>query len=130
MKTARQAQRDARRLFKACLVNGLIDETRARGVVQRLVDARRPGALPVVSRFQRLVRLDRTAHHAAVDSAAPLPADLRAAFEAGVQRRWGPGIAVSFAADPALLGGVRITVGSDVYDGTVKAELAALEARL
>jgi F-type H+-transporting ATPase subunit delta len=129
MKTAKQAQRDARQLFRLCLVDGSLDEDRARQVVQRLVDAGRPGILPVLSRFQRLVRLDRTKHSADVMSAVPLPPDIRALLEAGVARLYGPGIVTSFTEDPALLGGVRLTVGSDVYDGTIKAGLAALEAR-
>jgi F-type H+-transporting ATPase subunit delta len=129
MKTAKQAQRDARQLFRLCLVDGSLDEARARQVVQRLVDAGRPGTLPILSRFQRLVRLDRTKHSADVMSAVPLPPDIRALLEAGVARLYGPGIVTSFTEDPALLGGVRLTVGSDVYDGTIKAGLAALEAR-
>lgn len=129
MKTAKQAQRDARELYHLCLVDGRLDESRARDVVRRLVDGQRPGAFRILSRFQRLVRIDRTAHHADVRSAIPLSDDLRAQFEAAVKRQWGPGVTVSFAADPGLLGGVRIAVGSDVYDGTVKAGLAALEAR-
>ena len=129
MKTAKQAQRDARQLFRLCLVDGSLDEDRARQVVQRLVDAGRPGTLPVLSRFQRLVRLDRTKHSAEVTSAVPLSADTRALLEAGVARLYGPDIVTSFTEDPALLGGVRLTVGSDVYDGTIKAGLAALEAR-
>lgn len=129
MKTAKQAQRDARQLFRLCQVNGSLSETHARNVVQRLVDAARPGAFPVLSRFQRLVRLDRLKHRADVTSAAPLPPDIRALLEAGVARLYGPGIVMSFTEDPALLGGVRVAVGSDVYDGSVKARLAALEVR-
>lgn len=36
---------------------------------------------------------------------------------------------VAFAAVPALIGGVRITVGSDVYDSSVRGRLAGLEDR-
>ncbi len=129
MKTAKQAQRDARQLFRLCLADGSLDEGRARLVVQQLVDAARPGTFPVLSRFHRLVRLDRANHRADVMSAVPLPPDIRALLEAGVARLYGPGIVTSFTEDPALLGGVRLTVGSDVYDGTIKAGLAALEAR-
>jgi F0F1-type ATP synthase delta subunit len=35
-----------------------------------------------------------------------------------------------FAVDPALIGGLRIQVGSDVYDGSIRARLATLDARL
>ena len=40
---------------------------------------------------------------------------------------YGPGISTSFAHNPALIGGMRIHVGSDVYDGSVRAGLDALE---
>jgi F-type H+-transporting ATPase subunit delta len=130
MKTAKQAQREARQLFRLCRATGSLDEDRARLVVQRLIDASRPGTFPVLSRFQRLVRLDRATHRADVTSALPLVADIRAQLEAGVARIYGPGMAIAFAEDPSLLGGVRITVGSDVYDGTISAGLAALEAAL
>ena len=42
-------------------------------------------------------------------------------------RRYGPETSTSFRESPALIGGMRIRVGSDVYDGSVKAGLAALE---
>ena len=73
------------------------------------------------------MRLDATRHRAEVDSAVPLPADVRAGIEAALARLYGPGVATTFADDPALIGGVRIKVGSDVYDGSVKGSLAALE---
>jgi F-type H+-transporting ATPase subunit delta len=129
MKTTKQAQRDARQLFRLCLVNGSLDEERARSVVDRLVGAARPGTLPVLTRFHRLVRLDGAKHRAEVTSAVLLTPDLRAQLEAAVARLYGPGIAVAFAEDPALLGGVRITVGSDVYDGSIRGGLAALESK-
>jgi F-type H+-transporting ATPase subunit delta len=128
MKTAKQAQREARQLFRLCLANGSLDETRTRLAVQRLIDAAKPGTLATLSRFQRLVRIDRAKHRADVTSAMPLPAAVRRELEAAVAQKYGPGIATSFEEDPALLGGVRITIGSDVYDGTIRGRLAALES--
>ena len=49
------------------------------------------------------------------------------AIEAGLTRRYGPGLSTAFVQRPALIGGMRIQVGSDVYDGSVRAGLAALE---
>jgi F-type H+-transporting ATPase subunit delta len=129
MKTARQAQREARQLFRLCLANGSLDETRTRIVVQRLADAGKPGALATLSKLQRLVRLDRAKHRADVTSATPLSADVRGQLEAALAERHGRDVVTSFAEDPALLGGVRVAVGSDVYDGTIRGRLAALEAR-
>jgi F-type H+-transporting ATPase subunit delta len=129
MKTKKQLQREARQIFQICLVDGSLDESRVRHVVRRLVDAHRPGTLPILTRFHRLVRLDREKHTADVESAAPLAADAQGAIEAGLVKRFGPGIVTSFRDNPALIGGVRIKVGSNVYDDSIKGRLAALEAR-
>ncbi len=112
-----------------CVVNGLLDEVRARTVVTRLAAARRRGSLGVLAHFYRLVRLDRASHTGVVESAAPLPPDVSGSVEAGVLRTYGPGIDLSFAENAALIGGMRVKVGSDVYDGSVRAALAKLEER-
>jgi len=127
MKTTRQTKHEAKRLFRLCLVNGLLDESRVRQVVQRIIDGKRRGGLALLSHFQRLVKLDSARHRAEVESAMPLPEDLRASVQTGLARTYGPGISASFAHNPELIGGMRIKVGSDVYDGSVRARLAALE---
>jgi F-type H+-transporting ATPase subunit delta len=127
MKTNKQIKREAKRLFRLCLVNGFLDKGRTRQVVQRIIDDKRRGGLTLLSHFQRLVKLDLARHTAQVESAMPLPEDLRASVQAGLARTYGPGISASFADNPGLIGGIRIKVGSDVYDGSVLARLAALE---
>jgi len=42
---------------------------------------------------------------------------------------YGSAIDTEFESLPALIGGMRIKVGSDVYDGTVRSGLAELEKR-
>jgi F-type H+-transporting ATPase subunit delta len=105
----------------------LLDEGRVRRVIERIIESKRRGYLVLLLRFHRLLRLDRDRHFAEVDSAAPLPADLRASVEAGLRRMYGSGIDIQFAQLPSLIGGIRVRVGSDVYDGSVRSELSALE---
>ena len=88
MKITKQARREAKQLFRFCLVNGSLDENRVRQVVQRVVaakDRELPG--PILSHFLRLVKLDHAAHTAIVESATPLPAELQAIIHAGLKRR-------------------------------------------
>jgi len=127
MKTTRQTRREATQLFRLCLVNGRLDDGRGRQIVQRLVAARPRGYLATLSLFRRLVKLENDRRTAKVESAVPLPADLQAKVQAGLERAYGPGLNMSFAQNPALIGGMRVQVGSDVYNGSVKARLAALE---
>jgi len=127
MKTTKQARRAATQLFRLCLVNGSLDEGRVRQVVHRVIEGKRRGYLALLSFFQRLVKLECALHTAEVESAVPLPADLRATVEAGLQSAYGLRINILFAHRPELIGGMRIKVGSDVYDGSVRSGLAALE---
>jgi F-type H+-transporting ATPase subunit delta len=127
MKTPKQARRAATQLFRLCLVSGLLDQGRVLRVVRQLVAAKPRGYLGVLSHLRKLVRLDHEAHTAQVQSAQPLPADLQASVQAGLARVYGSGLETTFAENPILIGGMRIRVGSDVYDGSVQARLAALE---
>jgi F-type H+-transporting ATPase subunit delta len=130
MKSNQRTRRAAREVFRICLVNGVLDAGRVRQVAQRLASSRSRGALPLLSEFQRLVRLDTDRHTAVIESATPLAGGLRDAIQADLARLYGPGIETSFQENPALIAGMRIKVGSDVYDASVRARLAALEARL
>jgi F-type H+-transporting ATPase subunit delta len=127
MKTIKQTRREAKRLFRLCFVNGLLDESRVRQVAQGIIEARRRAGSALLHHFLHFVKLDRAQHTAEIESAIPLPDDLRTSILADLTRRYGPGISASFAENPALIGGMRIKVGSDVYDSSVKAGLAELE---
>ena len=129
MKRTRQSRRDAKQLFRLCLANGLLDEDRVRQVVQRVSETRNRSRLSVLAQFRRLVRLDCARHTATVESAAPLPPGMQASIQAGLSRVYGPGLTISFTDSPALIGGMRIKIGSDVYDGSVQGRLAALDER-
>jgi F-type H+-transporting ATPase subunit delta len=123
----KHAKREAKDLLRACQVNGLLDEPRVRLVVKRLLEAKPRGYSAILEHFQRLLRLDLARRAARIESAIPLPEDVRNRIQAGLERLYGPGLRLSFLPNPALIGGLRIKVGSDVYDGSVKARLAALE---
>lgn len=129
MKTTTQMRRQAKQLYHLCLVNGTLDEGRIRQVVERVIQSRRRGYLALLARFQRLVKLDFARHTAKVESAMSLPADVRASVEAGLKNVYGPGVNAVFAHNPTLIGGIRIKLDSDVYDGSVRAGLASLERR-
>ena len=127
--TRKQAMREARQLFRLCLLNGRLDEGRVLKVVQFVIEFRQRGYLTLLGYFQRLVKLDRVQHSARVESAEPVPDDLRTHVLANLDRAYGPGLATQFVLNPDLIGGMRVQVGSDVYDGSVQAGIAELKKR-
>jgi F-type H+-transporting ATPase subunit delta len=126
MKISKLARREGKELFRVCFVNGLLDENRARQAVSQVLQSKPRGYLAILSHFQRLVKLEIERRTARVESAISLPSDLRDNVQNTLTRTYGPGLHVSFAQNPALIGGMKIQVGSDVYDGSVRGRLAAL----
>ena len=130
MRTPKKYVRAARQLYRLCLVDGVLDEKRVRQTAHRIAHSNRRGALPILSNFHRLVRLDRERHLALVESATPLGEALQQGIRSDLARRYGSGLEASFRANPELIGGMRIKVGSTVYDGSVRGRLASLQSRL
>ena len=107
-----------------------MDESRTRQVVQALIERKPRGYLGILTHLQRLVRLELDSRMAIVESAVPLSASLQASVRENLNRQHGQGLEVRFKENPRLLGGLRIQVGSNVYDGSVLARLASLQESL
>jgi F-type H+-transporting ATPase subunit delta len=128
VKTSKQARRDAKQLFRSCRVNDVLDEAKVRQVVQQVIALKPRGYLPILSHFERLVRLDLARRTARVESPVALAEPQQVSIRANLARRYGNGLIFAFTQNPGLIGGLRVQVGSDVFDGSVQARLAELEA--
>ena len=126
MKITKQARRDGKSLFQSCRVNGLLDEAKVRQAVAAVIEQKPRGYAAVLTHFGRLVKLDVAKRAAVVESAVALSPAQQSAIQQNLTNRYGAGLNLSFVQKPDLIGGLRIQVGSDVYDGSVQARLAAL----
>lgn len=126
MKISKQARRDAKQLFRSCVNNGTLDENRVRQAVEAVIAGKPRGYVAILSHLQRLVKLEVERRTAKVESAVALAPEAESAVQASLGAKYGAGLNISFAQNAALLGGLRIQVGSDVYDGSVRARLEAL----
>jgi len=127
MKVSKLERRGAKELCRSCLVNGLLDEAKARQAVRQVLTSKPRGYLEIVTHFQRLLTLDFERRSARVESATPLAPEIQASVRESLGRVYGAGLNMSFVQNPSLIGGMRIRVGSDVYDGSIQARLAMLQ---
>jgi F-type H+-transporting ATPase subunit delta len=127
MKISKQARRDAKQLFTSCRVNGLLDEGRVRQTVKAVIEKKPRGYAAILAHFQRLVKLDVERRTAKVESATAPSETLKTSVTANLTKRYGSGLNISFQVNPELIGGLRVKVGSDVFDGSIKARLGALD---
>jgi F-type H+-transporting ATPase subunit delta len=130
MKTSKQARRDAKELFKACKVAGVLEETQVREVVKQVIATKPRGYIAILSCFARFVRLDLDRRTARVESAVPLSGPQQSSIKSNLAQRHAANLIFDFVQNPELIGGLRVQVGNDVYDGSIQARLAALESSL
>jgi F-type H+-transporting ATPase subunit delta len=127
MKISKQAQRDARQLFRNCLVNDLLDENRVRQTVSLLLAKKPRGYAGILDRFLRLMKLEIARHAVKVENAVETTPAEKQQLQSHLERKYGAGLNIQYFVNPALIGGTRIQVGSDLYDGSVKTRLEKLE---
>jgi F-type H+-transporting ATPase subunit delta len=139
--------RDSPELLNA-LVTPAVAGSRKKAVVERLadllklsritrnllfvlVDRRRIGSLSEIIRtFEEVVDTRLGYAQANVTSASDLNEVERRAVTAQLERLTGKRLRMRFGLDSSLIGGVVARIGSTVYDGSVRGQLAALENRL
>jgi F-type H+-transporting ATPase subunit delta len=126
MKSSKQTRREAKDLFRACLVQGRLDENRARLAVQRVIEDKPRGYVGMLEHFRRLIQLEAERRKARVESAIPLSPELQNQLTQNLARQYGAGLNIGFDVNPALIGGLRVRVGSDILDGSIQGRLEAL----
>ena len=123
MKISKTAAAAARRLFGICQTDGRMDESKLRAAMNGLLEGKPRDYQGILAALQRLVRLETERRKVLVESAVPLDAASREQVEARLRQRYGDGIVIDCQVTPELIGGLRIRVGNDVMDGSVKGRL-------
>lgn len=126
MKVSKDAARAASRIYRFCAPEGRLNEEKLRSAVAKIVEARPRDYRGILQALQRLVRIDAESRQALVESAAELDAATRQRVEKNLNEQYGGGLTFTYQIDADLLGGTRIRVGNDVWDGSVQSRLNRL----
>lgn len=116
------------------LVRGLIRSPlpmAAENFLKLVVDNGRLAALPEVARqFRAMKNAAEGRADCLIESALPLTDEQVHDLLWGLSRKMGLKLIPEVKVDPALIGGVRVSVGDRVLDDTIKARLAQMHAAL
>ena len=107
-------------------MDGALDEARVRQAVALLIEKKPRGYFGTLQELQRLVKLDVNSRSARVESAVVLSEAQQQEVRASLGRLKGADVEVEFAENADLIGGMRVKLGDDVYDGSVKTRLSRL----
>lgn len=131
MKISKDALRSARQLFRACVdSSGRLHNSRVKRVVKRVAEEKPRDYIAVLTAFQRFVRLETEKRTAMVESVSRLSNEMREQLRVDLQKKYGDDLTLEFFENPSLIGGLRVKVGSHVWDGSVAAKLEALRQSL
>ena len=130
MKITKEARKASKAFFLGSFTNGRLDDGKVRTVVTQLIARKPRNFREILQAYQRAVRLELEKRQALVESANPLDEAAREKLSGTLQSKYGGDLAIDFKVRPELLGGLRIKIGSDVWDSSIQARLRALEQEL
>ena len=130
MKITKEIRQLSREMLRASFTDGQLDRGKIASLVQSLISKRPRHFMAVLQNYKRLLRLEIEKRHAKIESAIQLSPQAAVDIVARLKKKYGGDLTSEFVVDPTLLGGVRVRVGSDVWDGTLRNRLERLQQQL
>jgi F-type H+-transporting ATPase subunit delta len=126
MKINKEIRRLSRAMLRASFTDGQLDRGKIASLVQSLIEKKPRNYIDILRNYKRLLQLEIQKRHATIESAEELSPEVKGRIIDNLKRKYGNDLTAEFAVKPELLGGVRVRVGSDVWDGTVQNRLQRL----
>jgi F-type H+-transporting ATPase subunit delta len=130
MKTSKEARKISREMFRHSFTSSKLDEEKITEMVQSVIAKKPRRYVDVLKDYQHLLQLEVEKRHVVVESATPLNRSVGDQIITNLRARYGEDLTTEFRTNPELLGGLRIKIGNDVWDGSVKSRLNQLQQQL
>ena len=130
MKINKEARQLSKQLLRSSFTDGQLDGGRVASLIKSLIEKKPRHYIQVLEAYQRLVRLEVEKRTATIETATELPPDAGNQIVENLKRRYGNDLTARFVVNKELLGGMRIRVGSDVWDSSVRNRLQRLQQQL
>lgn len=130
MKINKETRQLSKQLLRSSFTDGQLDGGRVAALVKSLIEKKPRNYIKVLDAYQRLLRLEVEKRTATIETATALSEETGREIVANLIQKYGVGLETSFVFNPDLLGGMRIRVGSDVWDSSVRNRLQRLQQQL
>ena len=130
MKVNKEIRQLSREMLRASFTDDQIDRGKITSLLESLIAKKPRRYLDILQYYKRLVRLEIEKRHARIESSTELSPETSARIVENLKKKRGRDLTTEFVVNPELLGGVRIRVGSDVWDGSVRDRLERLQKQL
>jgi F-type H+-transporting ATPase subunit delta len=116
----------AKQLFKLSLVNGAVSPEQVTGVLAWVEKSQPRQPVALLKTYQRLIATELAKSRADVEHAGPVTDTALQAIAAAMTRKYQRPVTASARANSRLIAGLRVRVGSDVYESSIAGQLEAL----
>jgi len=130
MKINKETRQLSKELLRASFIDGRLDNARIGSLVTALIEKKPRNYIKVLEAYQRLLRLEVEKRSATIETATELPREAGAQMVANLKRKYGSDLTAKFVVNKELLGGMRLRVGNDVWDSSVRNRLHRLQQQL
>ena len=130
MQVKKEVRQIAREMLRSSFTDSQLDRGRIVSVVDSLLAKKPRSYLKILEYYKRLLRLETEKRHARIETAMALEPQSASQISLNLARRYGADLTTEFVVNPELLGGMRIRVGSDVWDSRVRNRLERLQQQL
>jgi F-type H+-transporting ATPase subunit delta len=130
MKINKEIRKLSREMLRASFTDGQLDPGRIASLVDSLIARRPRNYVDILKNYRRLLRLELDKRRARIETASDVESTISSELIANLKRKYGVDLTTEFVVNPQLLGGLRIRVGNDVWDGTVRNRLERLQQEL
>ena len=130
MKINKEIRQISRQMLRASFTDGQLDRGKIDSLIQSLIAKKPRRYIDILQNYKRLLRLEIEKRHATIESASELSPQTSSKILAKLKKKYGDDLTADFVVDPTLLGGMRVRVGSDVWDGSVRNRLQRLQQQL
>ena len=130
MKLSKESRKLSKDLLRASFANGLLDAEQVKKVTDVIVQSKPRNYIGALKEFSRLIRLEVAKRHAVIESATALNDSEKSNITATIRGKYGADVTTQFKTNAALLGGLRVQVGSNVLDASVRSQLDRLATEL
>lgn len=126
MAADKQTKLLAKQLFKLSLVNGSVSPEQVAGVLGWIekTSPHRPVAL--LKAYHHRIAMELAKSRAEVEHAGPISGDTLKLIEGAMSQKYKRPVTATAKPNPKLLAGLRVRVGSDIYESSVAGQLATL----
>jgi F-type H+-transporting ATPase subunit delta len=118
----------AKQLFKLSLVNGAVSPEQVAGVLGYIEKVQPRHPLALLKLYHRAIVTEVAKSRAIVEHAGSVSDATLKLIESAMSRKYSRPVTATAQPNSKLLAGLRVRVGSDVYEANVSGQLAALSS--